>query len=90
MGVAANTIWPVGSIASSAVNHMMMNDMDMLDAYFMGGARTPQIQADAVYAIITSLSRAFTGPYPYTHNVLSASFDLKKNYLLDVDKGYHR
>lgn len=60
-GVAANTLWPAGSIATSAINHLMNNDPEAIDTYFMTNARTPEIQSDAAYKIITSSSRAFTG-----------------------------
>lgn len=61
VGVAGNTLWPAGSIASSAINHMMNNDPLKLDEFFLNVARTPKIQADAAYAILTSDSRSFTG-----------------------------
>ena len=43
-GVGANTLWPAGSIATSAINHLMGNNADAIDGYFMTNARTPEIQ----------------------------------------------
>merc|ERR1712185_476511 len=60
-GIAANTMWPAGSIATSAINHIFGNDAEALDDMFMANARTPEIQADAAYLIFTSDSRKFTG-----------------------------
>ena len=69
-GVAGNTLWPAGSIASSAVNHLLNNDPAKLDDFFMKLARTPQVQSDAAYAILTSESRAFTGNQTIDEDVL--------------------
>jgi len=69
-GVAANTLWPAGSIATSAINHLLGNDAEAIDEYFMTNARTPEIQADAAYAIITSDSRGFTGNMTIDEDVL--------------------
>lgn len=60
-GIAANTMWPAGSIATSAINHLFGNDAEALDDMFMANARTPEIQADAAYLMFTSDSRKFTG-----------------------------
>merc|ERR1712118_606226 len=60
-GIAANTMWPAGAIATSAINHLFGNDPQALDDMFMANARTPQIQADAAYLMFTSESRKFTG-----------------------------
>jgi citronellol/citronellal dehydrogenase len=59
-GVAGNTLWPVGLVTTSALNHMMDNDPEKIDQMMQAG-RTPQIQADAAYAIVTSDSKGFTG-----------------------------
>jgi len=69
-GVAGNTLWPTGSIASSAINHMLKNDATAIDDAFMKIARTPQIQSDAAYAILTSDSRKFTGNQTIDEDVL--------------------
>lgn len=59
-GVAANALWPATAIATSAVNHLAGNKPEVLDTMYQG-ARTPEIQADAAYFILTSDSRAFSG-----------------------------
>lgn len=69
-GVAANTLWPCGAVATSAVNHLLNNDMEAIDNYFLGNARTPQIQSDAAYLILTSDSRKFTGNMTIDEDVL--------------------
>merc|ERR1712176_1018959 len=60
IGIAGNTMWPTGLVTTSALNHMVNNDPTKIDAMMQAG-RTPQIQADAAYAIITSASSGFTG-----------------------------
>mmetsp|Transcript_41511 Transcript_41511/g.129100 ORF Transcript_41511/g.129100 Transcript_41511/m.129100 type:complete len:355 (-) Transcript_41511:199-1263(-) len=67
--VAANTLWPTGLIATSALNHMMNNDPMKIDEMMQAG-RTPQIQADAAYAILTSDSKMFTGNMTIDEEVL--------------------
>ena len=62
-GVAGNTLWPVGLVTTSALNHMMNNDPDKIDTMMQAG-RIPQIQADAAYAIMTSDSTQFTVRVP--------------------------
>lgn len=59
-GVAANTLWPEGPIATSAINHIVGNDPDAIDKMYQRG-RHPGIQADAAYFIMTSDSRKFSG-----------------------------
>lgn len=60
-GIAANTMWPAGAIATSAINHLFGNDPEAIDDMFMSNARTPEIQADAAYLMLTSDSSKFTG-----------------------------
>jgi len=69
-GVAGNTLWPAGSIATSAINHLMNNEAEAIDDFFMGNARTPEIQSDAVYAIVTSDSSKFTGNQTIDEDVM--------------------
>lgn len=59
-GVAANTLWPATAIATSAVNHMAGNDPKVIDDMYMEHGRTPEIQADAAYAMFTSKSSGFS------------------------------
>ena len=56
-------------VTTSALNHMMDNDPEKIDAMMQAG-RTPQIQADAAYAIITSDSATFTGNQTIDEQVL--------------------
>lgn len=72
-GIAANTMWPAGAIATSAVNHLLGNDPQAIDDMFMANARTPEIQADAAYLIFTSESSKFTGNMTIDEDVLSMS-----------------
>jgi citronellol/citronellal dehydrogenase len=78
-GVAGNTMWPVGLVTTSALNHMMANDKEKIDNMMQNG-RTPQIQADAAYAIITSSSSGFTGNMCIDEQVLrkAGETDFKK------------
>jgi citronellol/citronellal dehydrogenase len=59
-GVAANTLWPATAIATSAVNHLAGNDPKVIDDMYMASGRTPEIQADAAYAMFTSKSSGFS------------------------------
>mmetsp|Transcript_77197 Transcript_77197/g.153079 ORF Transcript_77197/g.153079 Transcript_77197/m.153079 type:complete len:347 (+) Transcript_77197:76-1116(+) len=59
-GVAANTLWPATAIATSAMNHLAGNDPKTIDDVYMAHGRTPEIQADAAYAIFTSKSSGFS------------------------------
>ena len=68
-GVAFNTLWPTGLVTTSALNHLFSNDPEKLDAMMRSG-RTPQCQADAAYAIVTSHSRKFTGNQCIDEDVL--------------------
>merc|ERR1712217_389207 len=71
VGIAANTMWPAGSIATSAVNHLFGNDPHALDDMFMANARTPDIQADAAYLMFTSESSRFTGNMVIDEDVIA-------------------
>ncbi|ATB31562.1 short chain dehydrogenase [Melittangium boletus DSM 14713] len=55
-GVAFNALWPRTTIATAAVN--MLGGQDMMEA-----SRTPEIMADAAYAILTRDSRSCTGNF---------------------------
>jgi citronellol/citronellal dehydrogenase len=56
-GIAVNAIWPRTVIATSAVQNLLGGDSTMQ------GSRTPEIMADAAYAILTKPSREFTGNF---------------------------
>jgi citronellol/citronellal dehydrogenase len=56
-GIAVNAIWPRTVIATAAVQNLLGGDTTMR------GARTPEIMADAAYAILTKPSREFTGNF---------------------------
>ncbi|HCN88453.1 MAG TPA: short chain dehydrogenase, partial [Oxalobacteraceae bacterium] len=64
-GVAVNALWPRTLIATSAIN--------AIDPRLMGMGRTPQIMADAAYAILTKDSRAYTGNFAIDDEVLQAA-----------------
>ena len=56
-GIAVNAIWPRTVIATAAVQNLLGGDATMR------GSRTPEIMADAAYAILTKPSREFTGHF---------------------------
>ncbi len=55
-GIAANSLWPRTTIATSAVK-MIGGDA------LMQQSRTPEVMADAAHAILTKNSREFTGQF---------------------------
>ena len=65
-GIAVNAIWPRTVIATSAVQNLLGGDE------VMNGSRTPEIMADAAYAILTRQSREFTGNFCIDDEVLRA------------------
>lgn len=56
-GIAVNALWPRTTIATSAVRNMLGGD-EIVQA-----SRTPQILADAAYAIFQKPSRSFSGHF---------------------------
>lgn len=54
-GVASNTLWPRTLIATAAVQNLLGGDEAM------ARARTPEVYADAAYAIITRPAGSYTG-----------------------------
>ena len=56
-GVAANSLWPHTTIATAAVNNLLGG------AELMARSRTPQIVADAAWAVLTSDPRQVTGNF---------------------------
>jgi citronellol/citronellal dehydrogenase len=66
-GIAVNTLWPRTVIATAAVQNLLGGD-DTIK-----GSRTPDIMADAAYAILTKPSRSFTGNFCIDDEVLRAA-----------------
>ncbi|MFY1829455.1 SDR family oxidoreductase [Myxococcus fulvus] len=65
-GIAVNAIWPRTVIATAAVQNLLGGE-DTIK-----GSRTPDIMADAAYAILTKPSRSFTGNFCIDEDVLRA------------------
>jgi citronellol/citronellal dehydrogenase len=65
-GIAVNSIWPRTVISTAAVQNLLGGDTTMR------GARTPEIMADAAYAILTRPSREFTGNFCIDDEILKA------------------
>jgi citronellol/citronellal dehydrogenase len=63
-GIAVNAVWPRTVIATAAVQNLLGGDT------VMRGARSPEIVADAAYAILTRPSRQFTGHFCIDEDVL--------------------
>lgn len=66
-GIAVNTLWPRTVIATAAVQNLLGGDDTIR------GSRTPEIMADAAYAILTKPSRSFTGNFCIDDEVLRAA-----------------
>ncbi|WP_112663223.1 SDR family oxidoreductase [Microvirga flavescens] len=56
-GIAVNALWPRTTIATSAVQNLLGGDS------IVQASRTPEILADAAYAVFAKPSRAFTGHF---------------------------
>jgi citronellol/citronellal dehydrogenase len=56
-GIAFNALWPRTGIATAAIRNALAGDEGMRRC------RTPQIMADAAYAVFNKDSRAFTGNF---------------------------
>jgi citronellol/citronellal dehydrogenase len=56
-GIAVNALWPRTTIATSAIKNLLGGDR------IMRASRTPQILADAAYAIFHKPSKGFTGNF---------------------------
>ncbi len=65
-GIAANTLWPRTTIATAAVQNVIGGDR------LMAMSRTPEIYADAAYAVLTKPAREFTGQTLVVEDVLEA------------------
>ena len=56
-GIAVNALWPRTTIATSAIKNLLGGDM------IVRASRTPEILADAAYAIFNKPARTFTGRF---------------------------
>jgi citronellol/citronellal dehydrogenase len=56
-GIAVNALWPRTTIATSAIKNLLGGDQ------IVQASRTPEIIADAAYAIFGKPSREFTGQF---------------------------
>ena len=56
-GIAVNALWPRTTIATAAIGNLLGGDA------MMRASRTPEIMADAAYAIFTRPAREFTGNF---------------------------
>jgi citronellol/citronellal dehydrogenase len=56
-GIAVNALWPRTTIATSAIKNLLGGDM------IVRASRTPEILADAAYAIFGKPARTFTGRF---------------------------
>ncbi len=65
-GIAANTLWPRTTIATAAVQNLLGGDK------VMAASRTPQIYADAAYAVLTKTAADYTGQSLIVEDVLEA------------------
>jgi citronellol/citronellal dehydrogenase len=65
-GIASNALWPRTLIATSAVQNLLGGDAAM------AASRTPQLYADAAYAVVTRPSRECTGNAFLCEDVLAA------------------
>jgi citronellol/citronellal dehydrogenase len=65
-GIAVNALWPRTTIATAAVGNLLGGDA------MMRASRTPEIMADAAYAIFTKPSREFSGHFCIDDKLLYA------------------
>jgi citronellol/citronellal dehydrogenase len=66
-GIAANTLWPRTTIATAAVQNVIGGDR------LMALSRTPEIYADAAYAVLTAPAGERTGQTLVVEDVLEAA-----------------
>ena len=66
-GIAANTLWPRTTIATAAVQNLLGGDR------VMAASRTPEIYADAAYAVLISPASERTGQTLIVEDVLEAA-----------------
>jgi citronellol/citronellal dehydrogenase len=65
-GIAVNALWPRTIIATAAIKNLLGGDARMRQA------RTPEIMADAAYAIFSTPARELTGRFLIDDNFLAA------------------
>ncbi|WP_083469111.1 SDR family oxidoreductase [Methylobacterium variabile] len=65
-GIAANALWPLTTIATSAVRNVLGGDA------MMRASRTPDIVAEAAYRIVLKPASTFTGQFLIDEDVLRA------------------
>jgi citronellol/citronellal dehydrogenase len=65
-GIAVNSLWPRTTIATAAVKNLLGGDA------MVANSRTPDIYADAAYAVLTSPARETTGNFFIDDEVLAA------------------
>jgi len=65
-GIAANTLWPRTTIATAAVQFALGGDR------MMKVSRTPEVYADAAYAVLCQPARHYTGQTLIVEDVLEA------------------
>ena len=66
-GIAANTLWPRTTIATAAVQFALGGDR------MMKVSRTPEVYADAAYAVLVKPAREYTGQTLIVEDVLEAA-----------------
>jgi citronellol/citronellal dehydrogenase len=66
-GVAVNALWPRTVIATAAVENLLGGEATLR------GSRTPEIVADAAYAVLTRPSRECTGNFFVDEDVLRST-----------------
>lgn len=66
-GIAVNSLWPKTTIATAAIQNIIGGDE------MMKRSRTPEIMADAAFAIFSKDSRSATGNFYIDENVLQES-----------------
>jgi len=65
-GIAVNALWPRTTIATSAIRNLLGGEA------MMEASRTPEIMADAAYAIFNKPARSFSGHFLIDDLVLAA------------------
>jgi len=66
-GIAANTLWPRTTIATAAVQFALGGDR------MMKASRTPEVYADAAYAVLAQPARDYSGQTLIVEDVLEAA-----------------
>ncbi|MFA6152054.1 MAG: NAD(P)-dependent oxidoreductase [Chitinophagaceae bacterium] len=65
VGIAANSLWPVTTIATSAVNNLLGGET------LMKMSRTPEILADAAFYVLQQEAKSYTGHQLLDENALA-------------------